>query len=133
MADLEYGKDVPKVYSESRWLQCGLRLCGNACCVFLGLCGVAWVFHAIPTQWGYVSDMPSYGKTLLWASLAYHTDAYSGYRTAFSPPPPSFSRQLFELPSDGSQWHSCKGAAVLCSVMYTYDDCVSERDCEWHG
>ena len=97
MADLEYGKYAPKVYSESRWLQCGLMSCGNVCCVFLGLCGVAWLFHAIPTQWGYVSDMPSYGKTLLWASLAHHTDAYSGYRTAFSPPPPSFSRRLDAL------------------------------------
>jgi hypothetical protein len=84
-------KSVPGVYSESRWLQCGLRCCGNTCYVLVALCVVAWIFHAIPTQVGYMSSMPQHGKTLLWASLVHHTPEYTGWQTSFPPPPPSFA------------------------------------------
>lgn len=92
MSDLEEAKgQVPKDYSENRWIQFGFRCLGSFCYVFLGLCIVSYVVHAIPLP-GSFGSMPANAHSLLWASIVHHTDAYKNYKVAFPPPPPTFVR-----------------------------------------
>jgi len=81
--------DVPREYKEARCTQCGLRCCGAGCWVLLGLCIVAWVAHAISVE-GSLADAPAFSKTLIWRSLAHHTDVWDDWERSISPPPPVF-------------------------------------------
>lgn len=86
-------EDVPREYKEGRLQQCCLRCCGNACWVVLALCIVAWVTHSFAVEGtSSLADAPAFSKTLIWRSLAHHTDAWDEWKTSVSPPPPSFSR-----------------------------------------
>ena len=82
----------PREYTESRYGQCCLRCCGGACWLLLGLCIVAWVAHSIPV--GGVADAPAFSKSLLWRSIAHHTDTWQDWATATTPPPPPEWAQL---------------------------------------
>ncbi len=84
----------PREYTESRYGQCCLRCCGGACWVLLGLCIVAWVAHSIPV--GGVADAPAFSKTLLWMSIAHHTDTWQTWQASTPPPPPNWA----QVPAD---------------------------------
>lgn len=85
--------DAPREYKEGQLAQCGLRCCGAACWVFLGLCLVAWITHAVSVEGSSsLANAPAFSKTLIWRSLAHHTDVWDDWERSISPPPPSFSR-----------------------------------------
>ena len=80
----------PREYVENRYFQCCLRSCGGACWVLLGLCIVAWVAHSFAV--GSVADAPAFSKTLIWMSLAHHTDTWQNWQATTPPPPPDFAQ-----------------------------------------
>ena len=83
--------DVPREYKEGKCTQCCLRCCGNTCWVVFGLCVVAWVANGIAIQGGSsLSGAPAFSKTLLWRSLAHHTDRWDEWQQSIPPPPPEF-------------------------------------------
>ena len=84
--------EPPREYKESRATQCCLRCAGGGCWIVLGLCIVAWVAHSVSIEGSSsLSDAPAFSKTLLWRSLAHHTDAWTDAYLAVSPPPPGFT------------------------------------------
>ena len=92
MADPESGEEkppIPEEYFESDCETQSVRNTGAIIWVVLGLCAVSWVFHSFPVMG--TTDTPSFAKSLIWASIAHHTDAWQGaMASSSSPPPPSF-------------------------------------------
>lgn len=74
-------------YRETACQTTAVKCCGSSCCVFLGLLIVAWVFHAIPVA--SITDAPAFARSLIWVSIAHHTDGWKEWQLA-PPPPPSF-------------------------------------------
>lgn len=79
----------PKPYGEWWWEASCCQNFGGLLWVLLGLAAVSWVFHAFPVMG--TTDTPSFARSLIWASIAHHTDAWKDavYGNT-SPPPPSF-------------------------------------------
>ena len=72
-------------------MQCQLRLWGTVCWIFLGFCTFAWFAHSVQIEGdSSVSGMPNYAKSLIWRSIAHHTDAVQEWRSSVSPPPPAW-------------------------------------------
>lgn len=79
-------------------------LCEPTCCInlggvawlFLGLCTVSWIFHAFPIMG--TTDTPQFARSLLWSSIAHHTDAWKDAYYAYPPPPPTFGDGLGNYP-----------------------------------
>jgi len=90
MTDVEAGEkpSIPEEYSESDCETQTVRNSGAIIWVVLGLCAVSWVFHAFPVMG--TTDTPGFAKSLIWASIAHHTDAWQGAMASYPPPPPSF-------------------------------------------
>ena len=88
MADDEEEGGVPQ-YTESKNFQSCAKCCGCSMWLFFGFCTIAWIFHAIRVP-GAPSDAPPFSKTLIWLSIAHHTDAWQEWQESLPPPPPSF-------------------------------------------
>ena len=75
-------------YQESGFETTMVRCCGGCCLILIGLCVLAWVVHAIPVAT--INDIPPFARSLIWMSLAHHTDAWKIQQGGVSPPPPAF-------------------------------------------
>lgn len=75
-------------HKESDFETTTVRCCGAACCIILGICGLAWLVHAIPVAT--ISDVPNFARSMIWMSLAHHTDQWQNIQKSYSPPPPAF-------------------------------------------
>ena len=83
--------EPPREYKEGKLLQCCLRCTGSGCWIVFGLCMVAWITHSISVEGtSSISDAPAFSKTLIWRSLAHHTEEWSEWHDSVSPPPPGF-------------------------------------------
>ena len=101
-ADDEYVDPYPqsalKAYSETEFETACVRCCGGCCCVFLCVCVLTWVVHAIPIAT--VTDIPAFARSALWLSIAHHTDAWRSFRDDVSPPPPAFGNGAGVFPDN---------------------------------
>jgi len=115
----EVTAEFPEEYNETKCFQCCTRTCGRCWWMTLIFCVLAWVVHAMAwaeadpceetIQWSNGEDpctpevrnaaqarwdlAPAYGKTLLWMSLAHHTEAWhEHWERGTPPPPPDFER-----------------------------------------
>ena len=79
-------------YREWRSVQCFLRCCGGGVWILLGFFSVAWIAHAWDVgRDGALESAPEFAKSLIWRSLAHHTDAYNEWIGSNPSPPPTFS------------------------------------------
>ena len=67
---------APLGYIESKCQRVTVRCCGAGCFVFLGMLTLAWITHAIPVA---DADAPSFARSLIWMSLAHHTDTWKDW------------------------------------------------------
>lgn len=81
-------EDVPNKYQETSFETTCVRCCGACCLIFMGLLIVSWVVHAIPVAT--ITDVPAFARSVLWMSIAHHTDAWNSAQARVSPPPPRF-------------------------------------------
>ena len=84
-------------YDETDCERSTVKACGNLCCVFLGLCALSWFVHAIPVQT--ITDNPPFANSLLYLSIAHHTNQWQDAQNSVSPPPPSFGDGKGNFPS----------------------------------
>ena len=100
MADTETGEKppIPEEYSESDCETQTVRNTGACLWILLGLCTISWIFHAFPVMG--TTDTPAFAKSLIWSSIAHHTDVWQNAMNAFPPPPPSFGDGSGNYPSD---------------------------------
>ena len=75
-------------YKESDTQRACVRCCGATSFVLLGLLSLSWYAHSMPVV--SVSDAPPFARSMLWAAIAHHTNAYEDWKSGISPPPPSF-------------------------------------------
>lgn len=94
--DVEVGGDVPTAYEESEWETTTVRCCGAFACVLLGVLTLSWIVHAIPIST--VTDIPPFARSMIWMSIAHHTDAWKAQQGSISPPPPAFGDGLGNFP-----------------------------------
>lgn len=92
----EEGGKAPEQYYESEFETTTVRCCGAFCCVILGVFALSWIVHAIPVST--VTDIPPFAKSMIWMSIAHHTDAWQQAQGAYSPPPPAFGDGLGHFP-----------------------------------
>ena len=86
-----FDEPPPPEYVEGKCLQCQLRLWGTCCWVFLGFCAFAWTVHSFQIAGSSsISEAPSFSKSLIWRSMAHHTDAWQDWQSSYSPPPPAW-------------------------------------------
>ena len=114
--------EISEDYTESKCFQCWTRACGRCCWLTLVWCLIAWAVHSIvlsapdpcflevldaqknnrPVECSQEDidngrahwDLaPAFSKTLMWMSLAHHTEPWQEHwdRSA-PPPPPNFER-----------------------------------------
>jgi hypothetical protein len=74
--------------NETSFERTAVRCVGASCFVLLSTLAFVWAVHAAPLGW--VSDAPSFARSLLWRSLAHHTDQYRDHFGNYPPPPPQF-------------------------------------------
>ena len=67
---------APLGYYETNCQRTTVRCCGASCFVFLGMSILAWVTHSIPVA---DADVPAFARSLIWMSLAHHTDAWKDW------------------------------------------------------
>ena len=84
-------------YNETECERTTVKGCGTFCCVFLGLCVLSWVVHAIPVQ--SITDTPPFANSLLYLSVAHHTDQWKEAQRIVPPPPPAFGDGGGNFPS----------------------------------
>lgn len=87
---------VPSAYEESEWETTTVRCCGAFACVLLGTLVLSWIVHAIPIST--VTDIPPFARSMIWMSIAHHTDAWKAQQGSISPPPPAFGDGLGNFP-----------------------------------
>ena len=92
----ELNISVPEAYYESEYETTVVRCCGGGVCVLLGVLTLTWIIHAIPVAT--ITDIPPFARSMLWMSLAHHTDAWRQSQGALSPPPPAFGDGLGHFP-----------------------------------
>ena len=71
---------------ESACQRNAVKCCGSVFFVFVGLVAVSWAFHAFEVG---SEEAPKFARSLIWLSIAHHTDYYNE-QMAEPPPPPSF-------------------------------------------
>ena len=110
-------KGLYQRYDESRLYQQCLRCCGACCCVLVFLCVFSWILafvylaqptycfraaieaaeknepfectsEAIQAERSHFELMPQFAKSLLWQSIAHHTEPYQAWYSRTAPPPP---------------------------------------------
>ena len=86
----------PEEYNEAEWETTTVRCCGAFCCVLLGVFALSWVVHAIPIST--VNDIPPFARSMIWMSIAHHTDPWQRMQGSVSPPPPVFGDGLGNFP-----------------------------------
>ena len=60
--------------------------CGGATLVVLGgVLALTWAVHALP--FASIDDAPPFARSLLWMSVAHHTESWHAWRDARTPPP----------------------------------------------
>lgn len=81
----------PSQYQETARERTVVRGCGVCCCVLAVLLSLTYIFSAFPIV--SVTDAPAFARTLLWMSVAHHTNAWVEYRAETLPPPspPTFT------------------------------------------
>ena len=75
-------------YRESDAQRACVRCCGAFCFVCIGLLSLSYWAHSVPIV--SVSDAPPFARSLIWSSLAHHTEAWQSWQSGLAPPPPSF-------------------------------------------
>lgn len=75
-------------YYESDCERGVVRCCGAGFCIVMGMLSLSWALHAFPVAT--VSDVPAFARSLIWMSIAHHTDAWAAYQAGVPPPPPQF-------------------------------------------
>lgn len=77
-----------ELYTERACETYCVSCCGAFAVLVVGLCVFTYAIDAAHVG----DDGPSFSQTLLWRSLAFHTDAYADYltRSTPSPAPPRF-------------------------------------------
>ena len=118
----EEPQKIAEEYAESKYYQCCTRCCGRCWFLVLMFCIVAWIVHSLVlaepdpcflevlaasrenravqcsqadldagrAHWDLA---PSFSKTLMWMSLAHHTDPWQEHwQRSAPPPPPNFER-----------------------------------------
>lgn len=91
LVDEELGQTdvkIPQPYDESQFETLIVRGCGACCCVVLGVFVLSWIVHAIPVST--ITDIPPFARSMIWMSIAHHTDAWQQMQGSVSPPPPAF-------------------------------------------
>lgn len=86
----------PAAYEESQLETTIVRGCGAFCMVLLGVFALSWIVHAIPVST--VNDIPPFARSMIWMSIAHHTDAWAIAQGRVSPPPPAFGDGLGNFP-----------------------------------
>ena len=110
-------EEYAEEYTESKLFQCCARCCGRCWLIVLVFCSVAWAVHALvlaepdpcflevleAQQTGRAVDCsdddiaagrqhwdlaPAFSKTLMWMSLAHHTEPWQEHWQRSAPPPP---------------------------------------------
>jgi hypothetical protein len=84
-------------YEETDRERSCVKGCGVFWCLFLGMCVLSWIVHAIPVQT--ISDIPPFANSLLYLSIAHHTDQWKEAQNSVSPPPPMFGDGQGNFPS----------------------------------
>ena len=84
-------------YEETECERSTVKACGNVCFIFLGLCLLSWFVHAIPVQT--ITDIPPFANSLLYISIAHHTNQWEDDQNRVSPPPPMFGDGKGNFPS----------------------------------
>lgn len=87
---------VTASYYESECETTAVRSCGACCCVLLGVLILSWVVHAIPVST--VTDIPPFARSMIWMSIAHHTEPWQAAKQGHSPPPPAFGDGLGNFP-----------------------------------
>ena len=115
-------KQIAEEYNESKYFQCCARSCGRCWFLFLSFCILAWITHSIvlagpdpcflevidaqkngrevecsaediaagQAHWDLA---PAFSKSLIWAAISHHTDAWKEHwQRSAPPPPPNFER-----------------------------------------
>ena len=85
------------IYEETECERSTVKACGNFCFIFLGLCLLSWFVHAIPVQT--ITDIPPFANSLLYLSIAHHTNQWEDDQNSVSPPPPMFGDGKGNFPS----------------------------------
>jgi len=93
----EYEHEIADEYGETKCYQFRLDCCGRCCWLLLGFCIVAWVAHSISLGMPGDADaerwhlLPNFAKSLIWRTIAHHTEPWKAWKQSFPPPPPSFA------------------------------------------
>ena len=74
--------------AETPFERTSVRCVGASCFVLLSTLVFVCAVHAAPLGW--VSDAPAFARSLLWLSVAHHTDQYKEHFATYPPPPPQF-------------------------------------------
>lgn len=83
-------------YEESPVETTTVRCCGAFCMILLGVLLLSWIVHAIPVST--VNDIPPFARSMIWMSIAHHTDAWKIAQGQVSPPPPAFGDGNYHFP-----------------------------------
>lgn len=73
---------------ETQLERTSVRCVGATCFVLWSVLVFSWAVYAAPLSW--VSDAPRFARSLLYLSVAHHTDQWKEHVDALPPPPPSF-------------------------------------------
>ena len=90
MADEESNEKptIPDEYYETECETHSIRYTGMFIWMVLCLSALSILVHSWPIMG--TTDTPRFARSLIWASIAHHTDAWKGSMGALPPPPPSF-------------------------------------------
>ena len=121
-AEILKENEIATEYTESKSFQCCARCCGRCLFLFTAFCSIAWIAHSITLaapdpcfveainaqregraiecsaddiaagqqHWDLA---PGFSKSLIWAAISHHTDAWKEHwERSAPPPPPNFER-----------------------------------------
>jgi hypothetical protein len=83
-------------YTESGCETRAVSCIGVCLCLTLGLLVLAYFFNSLHVDNAEQENTPPFSKSLLWLSIAHHTDAWNDWKRENTPPPPTprFTEQL---------------------------------------
>ena len=84
----EQSQEIPEEYFESECETLTVRYTGMFIWLVLSLSALSILVHSWPLMG--TTDTPRFARSLIWASIAHHTDVYQDAQNALPPPPPSF-------------------------------------------
>ena len=86
--DEESGKVIPEEYNEGACVTQSVRNLGSFCWWFWCMCALSWLLHSF--QLYPDSEAPAFASSLLYRSIAHHTDTWQDARASIAPSPPRF-------------------------------------------